>query len=80
MKAAKEWMGCLRMAAVECGYKEVDQHLKEQFIHWLNDRVVLDEIIRELTSKTNSEQTTSKNVLVWDKNSRSGKGPAFCIK
>ena len=47
----------------ECGYKEVDRQLKEQFINGLNDKVMLDEIIRELTSKTSSEQMTSKNVL-----------------
>ena len=66
-ESAEEWMGHLCMAAAECGYKEIDQQLKEQFIHRLNDRVMLDEIIRELTSKTNSEQTTSKDVLAWAK-------------
>ena len=25
----EEWMGCLCMAAAECGYKEVDQQLKK---------------------------------------------------
>ena len=55
------------MAAAECGYNEVDRQLKEQFIHGLNDKVMLDEIIRELTSKTSSEQTTSKGVLAWAK-------------
>ena len=57
----------LCMAAAECGYKEIDQQRKEQFIHGLNNRVMLDEIIRELTSKTNTEQMTSKDVLVWAK-------------
>ena len=66
-ESAEEWMGHLCMAAAECGYKEIDQQLKEQFIHRLNDRVMLDDIIRELTSKTNSEQTTSKDVLAWAK-------------
>ena len=66
-ESKEEWMGHLCMAAVECGYKEVDWQLKEQFIHGLNDRVMLDEIIRELTSKTNSEQTTSKDILAWAK-------------
>ena len=60
-------MGHLCMAAAECGYKEIDQQLREQFIHRLNDRVMLDDIIRELTSKTNSDQTTSKDVLAWAK-------------
>ena len=60
-------MGHLCMAAAECGYKEVDLQLKKQLIHELNDRVMLDEIIRELTSKINSEQMTSKDVLTWAK-------------
>ena len=66
-ESTEEWMGHLCMAAAECGYIEVDWHLKEQFIHGLNDRVMLDEIIRELTTNTNSEQMTSKDVLVWAK-------------
>ena len=57
-------MGWLHMAAAECGYKEIDRKLKEQFIHELNDKVKLEEIIRELTSKTSSEHTTNKDVLV----------------
>ena len=60
-------MECLCMAAAECGYKEIDQQLKEQFIHGLKDRVMLEEIIRELTSRNNSEQMTSEDVLVWAK-------------
>ena len=51
----------------ECNYREVDRQLKEPFIHGLNDKTVLDEVIRELTAKNNNEQTTSKDVLVWDK-------------
>ena len=46
-ESAEEWMGHLCMAAAECGYKEEDHQLKEQFIHRLNDGVMLDEIIRE---------------------------------
>ena len=55
------------MAAAECGYKEVDRQLKEQFIHGLNDNIMLDEIIRELTSRTGNVQMTSEDVLVWAK-------------
>ena len=36
-----EWMGKLRLAAVECNYREVDIQLKEQFIHGLNDNDML---------------------------------------
>ena len=66
-ESAEEWMGWLWMAAAECGYKEVDRQLKEQFIHGLNDKIMLDEIIRELTSKTANVKTTSEDVLVWAK-------------
>ena len=79
-ESTEEWMGHLCIAAAECGYKEIDQQLKEQFIHRLNDRVMLDEIFRELTSKTNSEQTTSEDVLVWAKRVKSAKGTGIHIK
>ena len=42
----EEWMGRLCIAAVECKYQEVDRKLKEQFIHGLNDKHMLEEIIR----------------------------------
>ena len=66
-ESAEEWMGWLQMAAAECGYKEVDRQLKEQFIHQLNDKIMLDKIIRELTSRTSNVQTMSKDVLVCTK-------------
>ena len=43
------------MAADECNYKEIDQQLKEQFIHGLNDKTMLEEVIRELTARNNDE-------------------------
>ena len=46
----EEWMGRLWVAAVECNYKEVNRQLKEQFIHSLNDKCMLEEIIKELTA------------------------------
>ena len=55
------------MAAAECGYKEIDTQPKEQFIHSLNDKIMLDEIIRELTSRNGNVQNTSKDVFVWAK-------------
>ena len=66
-ESAEEWMGWLCMAAAECRYKEIDRQLKEQFIHCLNDKSMLDEIIRELTSRSSNVQTTSKDVLAWAK-------------
>ena len=38
-----------------------------KFIHGLNDKTMLVEVIRELTARNNDEQTTSKGVLVWAK-------------
>ena len=32
-----QWVGRLRMMATECKYKELNRHLKEQFINGLND-------------------------------------------
>ena len=55
-ESAEQWMCRLWIAVVECNYKEVYRQLKEQFIHGLNDRVMLDEIVRELMAKNNSEQ------------------------
>ena len=60
-------MGRLCVAVAECNYKEIDQQLKEQFVHGLNDKTMLEEVIRELTARNNDEQTTSKGVLVWAK-------------
>ena len=55
-ESADEWMGRLCVAAAECNYRELDRQLKEKFIHGLNDKCMLDEIIRELTAKNNYEQ------------------------
>ena len=46
----EEWMGRLWVAAVKCNYQEVNRQLKEQFIHGLNDKCMLEEIIKELTA------------------------------
>ena len=64
-ESTEEWMGRLHIAVVECNYKEVDRQLKEQFIHGLNNRVMLDEIVRELMAKNSSKQTNSEGVLSW---------------
>ena len=66
-KNAEEWMGRLCIAAVECNYKEIDCQLKEQFIHGLNDKTMLNDIIRELITKNINEQMTSEDMLIWAK-------------
>ena len=58
-------MGRLRIAAAECNYKQIDRQLKEQFIHGLNNKAMLDEVVRELTAKNSSEQMNSEDVLLW---------------
>ena len=49
----------------ECNYKEVDRQLKEQFIHGLNDRAMLDEVVRDLMAKNSSKQKNKEDVLLW---------------
>ena len=60
-------MGRLHVAAVECNYREIDRQLKEQFIHGVNDKCMLEEIIKELTITRDDDQITSKSVLAWAK-------------
>ena len=49
-------MGRLHVVAVECNYREVDRQLKEQFIHGLNDRCMLEEIIKELNATLDTQE------------------------
>ena len=56
-------MGRLHVAAVECNYQEVDRQLKEQFIHGLNDKYMLQEIIKELTATKNNDHITSGGMM-----------------
>ena len=51
----------------ECNHKELDLQLKEQFIHGLNDKMMLDKLIGELTTKGSNDQTTSEDLLIWAK-------------
>ena len=52
----------------------MDRQLKEQFIHGLNDKIMLDEIITELTSRTSNVQMTSKDVPAMGQKSQGTKG------
>ena len=63
----KEGTGRLYVAAVECNYQEIDRQLKEQFIHGLNDKHMLEEIIKELTATSNDDHIMSWGVLAWAK-------------
>ena len=66
-ESVDEWMGRLRVAAIECNNQEVDRQLKEQFIQELNEKNMLEEIIKELRTVYSDEQITSGNVLAWAK-------------
>ena len=59
----EEWMGRLHMAAVESNYQDIDRQLKEQFIHGLNDKHMLEEIIKELTVTSNDDHIMSEVYL-----------------
>ena len=76
----QEWMGRLQVAAVECNYQEADRQLKEQFIHGLNDKCMLEEIIKELTDTKNDDHIMSGGVLVWGQKSRGTEDPSSSIK
>ena len=67
-KTIEEWMGRLCMTAVECNYQEIDRQLKEQFIHGLNGKYMLEEIIKELTTTKDDDHITGGGVLAWAKN------------
>ena len=60
-------MGRLHITAVECDYHEVDRQPKEQFIHGLNDKHMLGEIIQELMATNNNDHITSGGMLAWTK-------------
>ena len=64
------WMGRLCIAVVECNYhndQDVDRQLKEQLIHGLNDKYMLEEIIKEMKATNNDNHIASGGLLVWEK-------------
>ena len=63
----EEWMGRLQVAALEYNYQEVHRQLKEQFIHGLNDKCMLEEIIKEPTATRSDDCIMSGGVLAWTK-------------
>ena len=63
----EEWIGKLRLAAVECTDKEKGRQWKEHFINRLNDNNMLVEIIKELTQTEGCKDVASYQVLAWAK-------------
>ena len=55
-------MGRLWVEAVECNCQEFDRQLKEQFMHGLKDKSMLEEIIKELTTARNLEHISNGGV------------------
>ena len=47
-------MGRLRVAASKCNYKECGRQLKEQFIHGLGNKDMLDEIMKVLIKRSST--------------------------
>ena len=56
-------MGRLRMAAIECNYKEIDRQLNKQFIHGLNDNGTILTTIKQLTKTEENKDITRNEVL-----------------
>ena len=57
----------LHVVAMECNYQKVDRQLKEHFINDLNDKYILEEIIKELMATKNGNHITSGGMLAWAK-------------
>ena len=57
-------MGRLRTKAAQCQYKEHDSLLTKQFINGINDDGMQDEILKEVATLDNIEDTTSEHVLL----------------
>ena len=64
---AEERMGRPQLRTLKCKYKEMDRHMKEQFISSLKDGGMIMEIIHELTSLSDTSSVTSEHSLVWTK-------------
>ena len=47
-ESTEEWIGRLRATAAKCNYQEIDRQLKEQYVHRLNEKEMLADIIKEL--------------------------------
>ena len=58
-------MGRLRTKSVECQCKQYIRLLTEHFIDWLNDDGMINEILTEVASLGDTEDTISEYVLLW---------------
>ena len=53
-------MGWLRIAAIECNYKETDRQLKKQFICGLNNDGMIVEMIKMSSQEVKKKQRSYK--------------------
>ena len=56
-------MDRIRLAAIECNYKEIDRKLKEQFMYRINDSDMLAEIFRQFTKTYENTHVTREQEL-----------------
>ena len=63
--SVQEWMGRLHVKVMDCEYKEYDRRLKEQFINCLDDENQVEEIITYLTAYKDTNDVSSKQILLW---------------
>ena len=64
IQSMKDWKGRFRTKAAESQYKEYDRLLREHFINGSNDNVMIDEILKEVTTLEDIEDATSECVLL----------------
>ena len=62
-ESAQDWMGRLHTMPAECYYKEYERKLTEQFIHGLDDKGMISEILREASVLEDINCATSEWVL-----------------
>ena len=53
------------MKAADCEYKEYNRRLTEKFIYSLDNEVIIEETIRELTASKETDEDTSEQILIW---------------
>ena len=58
-------MGRLHTKAADCEYHEYDRWLTEQFIHGLDDEVMIGEIVRVLMALKDTNEVTRNHILMW---------------
>ena len=64
-ESAEEWMGRFHTKITDCEYREYDRRLTEQFIHVLDDGVIIGEILRKLKALEDIIEATSDKIVMW---------------